>query len=159
MTHGRALAITVGIVSAALAGLAALALFLWISTSAPARERFAGEFDKVPDNIRSWFKSVRSPRGVPCCDVADGHRTTWRSGDEDAENSGYEVPITDTHGTAPDLDDPDAAGIETTTTWVKVPKAAVVHNAGNPTGESIVWYVRQRNNDYFIRCFVSGNDG
>jgi hypothetical protein len=90
--------------------------------------------------------------------VADGHRTTWRSGDEDVENSGYEVPITDTHGTAPDPDDPDAAGIETITIWVKVPKAAVIHNAGNPTGDSIVWYVHQGTSDYFIRCFVPGND-
>ncbi len=31
----------------------------------------------VPDHIRSWFKSVRGLNGIPCCDIAAGHRTTW----------------------------------------------------------------------------------
>src|SRR5690242_20707140 len=34
-----------------------------------------GQYGGVPDNVRSWFKSVRSPHGVPCCDISDGHRT------------------------------------------------------------------------------------
>ena len=67
-----------------------------------------GQYTDVPDNIRSWFKSVRSPRGVPCCDIAE------------------------------------------------VPQEAVVHNAGNPVGEAVVWYVRQGDNSYYIRCFVPG---
>jgi hypothetical protein len=88
----------------------------------------------VPDNIRSWFKSVRSPNGVPCCDIADGHRTTWRAVAETEEDSGYEVPIGDQ--------------------WVPVPKRAIVYNAGNPVGEAIVWYTQQGTAAPYIRCFV-----
>src|ERR1700730_5553130 len=62
----------------------------------------------VPDSVRSWFKSVQSPRGGLCCDIADGHRTTWRHAPETEDNSGYEVPIGDQ--------------------WVPVPKLAIVYN-------------------------------
>ena len=90
------------------------------------------EYQNLDPKVRDWFKSVRSPKGVPCCDIADGHRTTWRGTSE----GGYEVPIADE--------------------WRKVPPEAVVLNAGNPTGEAIVWYVRQGENVYYIRCFVPG---
>jgi hypothetical protein len=86
----------------------------------------------VPDHIRSWFKSVKSPNGIPCCDIADGHRTTWR-GTKDGD---YEVPIDDE--------------------WVPVPPEAVIYNAGNPVGEAVVWYVRYADGSYYIRCFVPG---
>jgi hypothetical protein len=111
-----------------------------------------GQYGEVPDDIRSWFKSVRSPNGVPCCDIADGHRTTWdkRTGDDR-----YWVPIEGE--------------------WTPVPPEAVVHDAGNPTGEAVVWYVKMQGNPpvaredgrerpdgpdqskkYHIRCFVPG---
>jgi hypothetical protein len=94
-----------------------------------------GQYKDVPDNIRAWFKSVRSPRGVPCCDVADGHRTDYQM----RGDNHFWVPI-------------DGE-------WRQVPTEAVVHNAGNPTGEGVVWYVHQgRTSDYFIRCFVPGDD-
>ena len=32
-----------------------------------------GQFENVPDDVRTWFKGVRSPAGVPCCDISDGH--------------------------------------------------------------------------------------
>jgi hypothetical protein len=115
----------------ALQNVMAVALLVGAVCSGSAREQFAGEFDSVPDNIRSWFKSVHSPLGVPCCDIADGHRTTWRHGD-----TGYEVPIEGT--------------------WVPVPPEAIVYNAGNPLDEAIVWYVKQ-GSDYFVRCFVPGD--
>jgi len=92
-----------------------------------------GQYNDVPSNIRSWFKSVRSPHGIPCCDIADGHRTTWRGTD----NGGYEVPIEGE--------------------WLPVPPEAIIYNAGNPTGEAVVWYVRQATNTYYIRCFVPGD--
>jgi len=91
-----------------------------------------GQYNDVPDHIRSWFKGVRSPHGIPCCDIADGHRTTWR-GDKDG---GYEVPIEGE--------------------WQHVPPEAIIYNAGNPVGEAVVWYVRQGTNSYYIRCFVPG---
>jgi hypothetical protein len=116
--------------AAALLAIALAAYALWIG--AP-RARDNGQWNDVPDTIRQWFKGVRSPFGMPCCDIADGHRTTWR-GDKDG---GYEVPI-------------DGA-------WRRVPPEAVVYGAGNPTGEAIVWYVRQGADTYYIRCFVPGD--
>jgi hypothetical protein len=44
-----------------------------------------------------------------------------------------------------------------------VPEKAVVHNAGNPLGEAVVWYTGIPNDvDYLrsifmIRCFVPGS--
>jgi hypothetical protein len=90
-----------------------------------------GQYGDVPDHIRSWFRGVRSPHGVPCCDIADGHRT-----DYDMRTDGYWVPIRGE--------------------WRRVPPEAVVRNAGNPVGEAVVWYVQQGANTYYIRCFVPG---
>jgi hypothetical protein len=90
-----------------------------------------GQYSDVPDHIRSWFKNVRSPHGVPCCDIADGHRT-----DYDMRTDGYWVPIEGK--------------------WQQVPPEAIVYNAGNPVGEAVVWYVQQGANAYYIRCFVPG---
>src|SRR4051812_41753269 len=72
-----------------------------------------GQYSNVPEHIRAWFKSVKSPHGVPCCDVSDGHRT-----DFDIREDAYWVQI-------------DGA-------WMPVPKEAVVENAGNPTGDAVV---------------------
>jgi hypothetical protein len=87
-----------------------------------------GQFEDVPDDIRAWFKGVRSPSGTPCCDISNGHRTIY-----DVREGGYWVPI-------------DGA-------WWRVPETAVVRNAGNPLGEAVVWYVSLRGN-IEIRCFV-----
>ena len=38
------------------------------------------------------------------------------------------------------------------------PPEAVVRDAGNPTHQAVVWYVRRGADDYFIRCFVPGDD-
>jgi hypothetical protein len=91
----------------------------------------------LPDHVRSWFKSVKSHNGTPCCDIADGHRTTWRAG-----KNGYEVPI---------------EGV-----WHEVPPEAVIYNAGNPIDEAIVWYVGEGidtngKSAFYIRCFVPGD--
>jgi hypothetical protein len=92
-----------------------------------------GQYNDVPAHIRSWFKSVRNPHGIPCCDIADGHRTTWRAN----RDGTYEVPIEGE--------------------WRAVPPEAIIYDAGNPTGEAVVWYVRQGDNSYYIRCFVPGD--
>jgi hypothetical protein len=97
--------------------------------AAPAFDN--GQYNDVPDNVRSWFKNVRSPHGVPCCDIADGHRTPY-----DIRGDGYWVPI-------------DGE-------WRPVPPEAIVYNAGNPVGEAVVWYVPQGANKFYIRCFVPG---
>jgi hypothetical protein len=110
--------------------LRALLLVFGALIIAPATVRAIdrGQFEDVPDDIRAWFKSVRSPSGAVCCDISDGHRTVY-----DVREGGYWVPID---------------GV-----WWRVPESAVVRNAGNPLGEAVVWYVSLRGN-IVIRCFV-----
>jgi hypothetical protein len=102
-------------------------IFAW---SLPAWATDQGKYGNVPDHIRSWFKSVQSPKGVPCCDIADGHRTDYNMRADE-----YWVPI-------------DGE-------WLPVPAEAIVYNAGNPVGEAIVWYTKY-NGKAYIRCFVPG---
>jgi hypothetical protein len=45
--------------------------------SATVRAIDRGQFEDVPNDIRAWFKGVRSPTGIPCCDISDGHRTIY----------------------------------------------------------------------------------
>jgi hypothetical protein len=99
---------------------------IFVSGTALAVDR--GQFENVPDDIRAWFKGVRSPAGVPCCDISDGHRTEY-----DVRAGAYWVPIN---------------GL-----WWRVPEKAIIRNAGNPLGEAVVWYVSLRGS-IEIRCFV-----
>lgn len=115
----------------ALAG--ALALALHSCGMNPAYAFDDGRWNGIDPKTREWFKSVRSPAGIPCCDIADGHRTTWR-GDKDG---GYEVPIADR--------------------WIPIPPETVIHDAGNPTGDAIVWYSVYPTGEIHVRCFVPGN--
>ena len=78
-----------------------------------------GQYDHVPPDIRAWFKSVIAPNGVPCCDISDGHRTTY-----DVRAGAYWVPIEGQ--------------------WMAVPDRAVIRDQGNPIGEAVVWYVHHR---------------
>lgn len=123
-----------------LVGLMFLLVILIALVVRPALAADNGQFENVPDNIRSWFKSVRSPNGVPCCDIADGHHTTWRA----TSDGSYEAPIRNP-------EDPEGSDH-----WYTVPPEAIVYNQGNPNEDAIVWYVRQGTNVYFIRCFVPG---
>jgi hypothetical protein len=95
-----------------------------------------GKYDNADPKIRQWFKSVRSPTGIPCCDIADGRRTMWRAtsvvGTLQIE---FEVLV-------------DGE-------WLPVPPEAVVRGTTNPTGDSIVW-LRQ---DKVVRCFVLAPEG
>ena len=90
-----------------------------------------GQYENVPADIRAWFKGVVSPSGVPCCDIADGHRTAY-----DLRAGAYWVPID---------------GLR----W-QVPERAIIRNQGNPVGEAVVWYVNQRGS-IVISCFVSAD--
>jgi hypothetical protein len=87
-----------------------------------------GQYDNVSPDIRAWFKAVTAPNGVPCCDIADGHRT-----DYDFREGAYWVPIEGQ--------------------WMAVPKRAVIRDRGNPVGQAVVWYVHHRGN-IIISCFV-----
>jgi hypothetical protein len=98
-----------------------------------------GQYKDVDPKVRAWFKGIRSPNGVPCCDVADGHSTIWRQ--SKTEGHEFDVPI---------------EGV-----WVPVPDEVIVRNSHNPTGETIVWYTKQYQDqgakNWYIRCFVLGS--
>jgi hypothetical protein len=119
-------------------GLAKVALFVasvvlaTVSVNIAVRAMDRGQFENVPDDVRKWFKSVISPKGIPCCDVTDGHRT-----DYDMREGAFWVPIEGE--------------------WMQVPESAVIRDAGNPVGEAVVWYVRHRG-AIIISCFVPGNN-
>ncbi len=114
-------------------GLAKVSLFVVLmcaSATVSAMDR--GQFDNIPDNIRSWFKSVIAPNGVPCCDESDGHRTSY-----DMREGAFWVPIEGE--------------------WMRVPERAIIRDAANPVGEAVVWYVRHRG-AIIISCFVPGSE-
>lgn len=102
-----------------------VALFPWYALAFDS-----GQYEGVDSDIRAWFKSVRSPHGVPCCDMSDGHKTEFKTDDK----GHYFVPI---YGE-----------------WHLVPPEAVITSQGNPNDTAIVWYVRQGPDSVYIRCFV-----
>lgn len=114
-------------------------LLLLCLITTPALSFDNGQYKNVDPKIRDWFEKQRSPNGVPCCSVADGHSTTWRK--SETEGYEYEVPIEGD--------------------WVPVPNEVIIRNANNPTGEAIVWFVKQYQNqgtkNWYIRCFVLGD--
>ena len=107
------------------AGLVAVAI------GTPALAHDNGQFSNVSPSVREWFKGVKSQHGVPCCDIADGHRT-----DYDMRKNQYWVPINGN--------------------WMPVPADAVLDNVGNPVGDAVVWYSIYGNH-VVIRCFVPGS--
>ena len=109
-----------------LAHVAVLASFVTLAGAALAFDN--GQYDNVPADIRAWFKSVIAPNGVPCCDISDGHRTSY-----DVRGGAYWVPIEGE--------------------WMMVPERAIIRDRGNPVGEAVVWYVHHRGN-IIISCFV-----
>lgn len=111
-----------------LALLRAALVTVLIGTPAVAHDN--GQFENVPPQVREWFHNVRSAKGIPCCDIADGHRT-----DFDMRKNLYWVPVNGN--------------------WVPVPPDAVLKNAGNPTGGAVVWYSIY-GGQVIIRCFVPG---
>ena len=96
------------------------------------------EYAQVSPEIRDWFQKQRSPIGVPCCDISDGHPT-----EDDIRGNFYFVP------NPMDENGP----------WVKVPPEAVINGSKNPNGSAVVWYVIQNGNTIYVRCFVPGPRG
>ena len=77
--------------------------------------------------------SLDGPPGIAlCCDIADGHRTSY-----DQRDGAYWVPID---------------GL-----WWRVPERPVIRNQGNPVGEAVVWYVNLRGS-VVINCFVPADE-
>jgi hypothetical protein len=56
-------------------GFARIALLACLSVLRARRS--SGQYDNFPTDIRAWFKGVMAPNGVPCCDIADDHRTKY----------------------------------------------------------------------------------
>lgn len=108
--------------------LSAVCLALFVAAALAADN---GQWKNAPDSVRQWFRSVKSPRGVPCCDIADGYRADW-----DIHAGAYRVRIEGE--------------------WFDVPPEAVVDSSGNPTGDAVVWFTTY-SGSVFIRCFVPGN--
>lgn len=102
-----------------------------LAIGTPALARDNGQFADVSPSVRAWFKSVKSQHGVPCCDIADGHRT-----DYDMRKDQYWVPINGN--------------------WMPVPPDAVLDTVGNPVGDAVVWYSIYGEH-VVIRCFVPGS--
>lgn len=89
---------------------------------------------RLNESQRAWFKSIKAPNGVPCCDISDGHPTEM-----ERRADGIYIP------------DPLHAGGP----WLKVPEDRIVKGAANPVGVATVWYVTYPNTgETFIRCFV-----
>jgi hypothetical protein len=111
-----------------------LAASLTATTPAPCFDN--GGWGDVDPHVRAWFKSVKSPNGIPCCDISDGHGT-----DEDLRADGstwIPNPVKDGE-------------------WIEVPKDKIVYEAGNPTGRAVVWWIPwAEGGGIMIRCFVHG---
>ncbi len=104
-------------------------MWLLFAPAANSRELYPGQYAQFSDEERAWFRGVRSPNGVPCCDVADGHLTSYET-----RGDVFLVPIEGE--------------------LRPVPPESVVQHSRNPTGEAVVWYIKQGSGSYFIRCFV-----
>ncbi len=130
---------------------AAAAVAAMVIIQAYGREQYPGQYAQYSPEQRGWFKSQKAPSGVPCCDIADGHMSTWKGGESE---TGYMVAVAN----------PDAPeGTE----WVPVPKSALIEPSLSPDGDTWVWYTDQdgvtvdgsgvRQHKWYIRCFVVGH--
>jgi hypothetical protein len=94
-----------------------------------------GRYAQVSPEIKEWFNTLRSQKGV-CCSIADGFSV------DDPEwghtSSGYWVRVN--------------------SEWVDVPEDAVV-SGGNRIGRAIVWPIITKDGKITIRCFLPGAEG
>ena len=58
-----------GLIAVAIMGGFFIAVF-----SGVALPKDNGQWEKVPQDIREWFKGLKNNAGVPCCDFSDGHQ-------------------------------------------------------------------------------------
>ena len=89
-----------------------------------------GQWGHVPKEIRDWFKSVKGKNGVSCCDISDGHLTSF-----EIKDGRLHVPIKGE--------------------LVPIPPEAILEHTPNPNGSSVVWYTEYAGK-VFVRCFVFG---
>ena len=117
----------------------ALLASLSASTQVPAYARDNGQWGDVDPDTAAWFKSVRAPSGLACCDVADGHPVDAQYRDDRHWWAFFEGE------------------------WRQVPNEAVVKNAHNPMGRAVVWYASEGlvngKRAFYIRCFAPVIEG
>jgi len=90
---------------------------------------------RLNESQMNWFKSIKAPNGVPCCDISDGHPTEMQR-----RLDGIYIP--------------DPIHLGEPRQWIKVPDEAVVKGAANPVGVATVWWVPDGPDQIHIRCFV-----
>jgi hypothetical protein len=73
--------------------------------------------------IGRWFKELRTPGGVPCCDVSDGRATRVRY-----VNDHWEAWIDERFE--------GGAGVG----WVPIPQTAILEETDNPVGQPVVFW-------------------
>jgi hypothetical protein len=110
--------------------LAAAGCIGLVSLAASAQARDDGRYANSP--LKSWFDSLRSKLGGPCCSNADG--LALADVDWDTKDGHYRVRIEGE--------------------WVNVPADAVITEP-NRAGRTMVWpyFLNGRT---FIRCFLPG---
>ncbi len=116
------------------------ALFVLLLSTFWARadwKKVAQEWEpyRLNESQKQWFKSIKAPNGVPCCDISDGHPTEMQR-----RADGIYIP--------------DPIHLETPRPWIKVPDSAIVKGAINPIGVATVWWVTQFPEGIHVRCFV-----
>jgi hypothetical protein len=107
-------------------------LLLFLTFVIPAFNQQDGQYDHIPQHLRDWFNAQRSPHGVPCCNIADGHLVQ-----DDIRVDSYWAFFENE--------------------WRQIPPEAIIYGSKNPNGMAVVWYVRQGVNTYYVRCFVPGS--
>jgi len=139
---------TIGIVAAALFGLALLAFALFLAEPAPARTLYPGQWAQVDPEIRRWFNNQIVPagpaKGASCCSEADGVYA-----EEDLRNGHYWTRF---QWKKWDSDSTQYAPADSE--WMEVPDDTVIHDP-NRHGAPVVWWWVV-GNKLTIRCFAPG---
>src|SRR5690348_2677221 len=94
--------------------MAGLVLFLFSTVKVWPRD-LTGQYSNSPNS--EWVKNLRSPGGMPCCDLSDGHRL------EDVDWKG----------------EPDGTySVRIDGQWVKLEKDQIITEP-NRLGVAVVW--------------------
>jgi len=127
--------------------LSMAALMIGVSAVACLGIGTAYPHDPMRPELNTWFKSLKSKVGEPCCDTGDGQHAEvqW-----DMARRGYKVLLTNPQR-------PDEPGH-----WFDVPYSAVVDRP-NLSGIAMVWWSPSYDVDGTMtprwRCFIPGAGG
>lgn len=119
-------------------GIIAVIIFTLFSTGTVV---IAGEVGRLyaqaqgySPEVRQWFREQRVPgMSVTCCSEADGEEVS-----EDIRGEDYWIRN------------------EKFPQWTLVPRAAVITEQTNILGRPVIWWGRDEEGGYTIRCFAPG---